>query len=232
MQDNSTAPWTEKPFTAFDLETTSPDPLTARIVTACVTHVHGNTTDTRTWLADPGVDIPEGATAVHGVTTDHARAHGQDHDTVAYEVAAALTLAWAAGRVVVAYNASYDLTILHRFTPALVVGHTVDPFVIDRHVDAYRKGSRTLTATCAHYGITLTDAHTAEADTLAAARLAWVLGRRFPALAVMTADDLHTAQAGWHRDRQASYAEYLIRKGQDTDAARVDGAWPLRVVAA
>ena len=43
----------------FDLETTSADPRTARIVTAAVVPARGQAL---TWLADPGVPIPAEAT--------------------------------------------------------------------------------------------------------------------------------------------------------------------------
>ena len=61
----------------FDLETTGVDVTTDRIVTAHVGLLgpDGVALRSQSWLADPGVEIPEGATAVHGITTAHARAH-------------------------------------------------------------------------------------------------------------------------------------------------------------
>jgi len=68
--------WHTDPMVAFDLETTGVDPETARIVTATIVRIHGAEVTSREWLVNPGVDIPAGATAIHGVTTEHARASG------------------------------------------------------------------------------------------------------------------------------------------------------------
>ncbi len=66
----------------------------------------------RSWLADPGVPIPEGATAVHGITTMHARSQGRPAHEVVAEVTAALRSLFDQGVPVVAYNASYDFSLL------------------------------------------------------------------------------------------------------------------------
>lgn len=58
----------------FDLETTGVDVTSARIVTAFVgvLSVDGTLISSRSWLADPGVEIPAGAAAIHGITTERA----------------------------------------------------------------------------------------------------------------------------------------------------------------
>ncbi|MBM4595072.1 hypothetical protein GS454_18550 [Rhodococcus hoagii] len=73
--------WTAAPMAAFDLETTGPIPTNARIVTAHLALIDGKVTSGRNWLLNPQQGIPEGATAVHGITTEHAREHGQDYAT-------------------------------------------------------------------------------------------------------------------------------------------------------
>ncbi|MCZ4557941.1 exonuclease domain-containing protein [Rhodococcus maanshanensis] len=223
--------WTTAPMCAFDLETTGPNPLDARIVTACIATIEGPTFTAQNWLLDPEVEIPAGATAVHGITTEHAHEHGMYYDDGLNEIAVALEGAWAAGHTVVAFNASYDLTVMHHeyrrvfgetFT---TTGLVVDPFVIDRAIDPYRKGKRTLGVTCDYYGVKLGNAHEAEADAIAAARLAWKLGRQ-PLLAGKSADDLMAWQAHEHAERQLSFANYLRRSGKP--AGDVDGSWPIR----
>lgn len=67
------ASWADGPLLAFDLETTGTDTNADRIVTATVISIApGKSPDIRTWLADPGVEIPAEATEVHGVSTDYA----------------------------------------------------------------------------------------------------------------------------------------------------------------
>ena len=229
-----TAPWWQGPLAAFDLETTGPDPMTARVVTATLLLIDGSKVDTREWLLDPGIEIPEEASAVHGVTTEHAREHGMPYPEGIHEIRAQLELAWAEGRVLCVYNASFDLTIMQREparvggAPDLVVGPVVDPFVIDREVDKYRRGKRTLGVTCAHYGIDLgEDAHTSGADALAAVRLGWKIANRYPELVGnVPIGDLMSNQAKWHANRQADFAAYLQRSNKD--ASGVNGDWPVR----
>ena len=60
----------------FDTETTGVSPTSDRIVTAALIRREGSLVQTLTWVIDPGVEIPERATAVHGITTAFAREHG------------------------------------------------------------------------------------------------------------------------------------------------------------
>src|SRR4051794_9834287 len=70
--------WWEGRLVAFDIETTGLDVEEARIVTATVAAVGGGAaTEIVTLMADPGIPIPEEASAVHGVTTERARAEGK-----------------------------------------------------------------------------------------------------------------------------------------------------------
>lgn len=225
--------WHTGRLAAFDLETTSPDPTEARIVTACVALVGGGEDPVvREWLLDPGVEIPEAASAIHGVTTERARTEGMDAGLAVSQIDAALMDAWSLGLPVVAFNASYDLTVMdcelgRRFGMRLnVKGPVVDPFVIDREVDKYRKGKRTLGVMVDHYGVTLDGAHEAQADALAAARVAWRIACRFPDIADLSLMDLHARQVEWHAERQADFAAYLRRSGKPADD--VCGDWPIR----
>lgn len=215
----------------FDLETTGPDPLTARIVTACIVQVGGGQpAATANWLTDvDGEDIPAGAAAVHGISTEKAHAEGVDLRLAVDEILAALTQVILSGIPIVAMNARYDLTLLDReaqrygLTP-LPAGPVIDPYVIDKRVDQYRPGKRTLTHLCQHYQVRLDNAHSADADAIAACRIAWRQATRYPRLATMTLDELHTAQTGWAAEQAASLQEHFRKKDP---AAVVEGAWPL-----
>ena len=226
--------WNEMPLAAFDLETTGPDPITARIVTACLIRIDGSDVAPLNWIVDPEIEIPEGATAVHGVTTERARAEGAPYADGYEQIRTELERIWLEGRVVAIYNASFDLTLIDQEGrrlgyPPLDYGPVIDPYVVDRAIDKYRKGKRTLAVTCEYYGITLENAHAADADALAAARLAWVLANKNPGLSRLGVEELMTQQADWHRTRQLDYIEYLERDGGDTSGVNID--WPLRGVA-
>jgi DNA polymerase-3 subunit epsilon len=224
--------WHHGPFLAFDTETSGTDVETDRIVTATTVLIQpGAEPVTTQWLIDPGVDIPEGATAVHGISTDHAREHGRRPADCVQEIAEILNQGLSEGIPVLAFNASFDLTLLDRecrrhgatpVNPTLVL----DPLVIDKHVDRYRKGKRTLTAQCEHYRVRHDGAHDATADAIAAARVMWAIGNRYPTVAAMSIADAHDAQQQWALEQAESFAAYLRKQGTTRDLP--DGAWPLR----
>ncbi len=84
-----TANWTERRVLGFDTETTGVDVTSDRIVTAALVMRQGlgGLSRVRTWIIDPGVEIPEGASEIHGITTEYARAHGRPPAEVLEEVA-------------------------------------------------------------------------------------------------------------------------------------------------
>ncbi|MER6349611.1 exonuclease domain-containing protein [Streptomyces sp. NPDC001595] len=231
--------WHRELLIGFDLETTGTDPHEARIVTAAVIEVRdGQPLGRKEWLADPGVEIPADAVAVHGISNERATAEGRPADQVADAVADVLTGYWKAGVPVVAYNASFDLTLLaaelrRHGLPSLrdrLGGQdpapVVDPYTIDRRADRYRRGKRTLEAVCREYGITLDSAHDASADALAAARLACAIAGRHPKIASLGPAELHRRQIEWYAEWAADFQDFLRRKGE-TDAV-VNGVWPVR----
>ena len=231
--------WYECPFVSFDTETTGIDAETARIVTAAVVFVDParGSTEVCEWLSDvDGAEIPAEAAKIHGVTTEYARKLGLPASEVVAEIAMALDAAWEAGKPVVVYNAPYDLTLLdrelyrhHNERPS-PVGPVIDPLVLDKHYDQFRRGSRKLAVAAKHYGIELSedDAHGATADALAAARVAWRMARVFPELAAMQLSELHSKQIEWHAEQAASLQEFFRRKGSD-EVVPLD--WPVRPVA-
>jgi DNA polymerase III subunit epsilon len=69
--------WADSRMCGFDIETTGGDRETARIITVTLAFAGGGRpTETTCLLTDPGVEIPAAATAVHGITTERARAEG------------------------------------------------------------------------------------------------------------------------------------------------------------
>ncbi len=212
---------------AFDLETTSASPKQARIVTSALVRIDGRDVQKIEHLADPGIEIPQEATNVHGITTEKARAEGRPHEDVLKDTVDAIKAAWEDGLTLIVYNAAFDLTVLRSLTGDFTVtGPVYDPYVIDRVSDKWRKGKRTLGAVCEHYGVELGNAHEATADALAAARVAWKQVRQhYPNLAQMDENELMEFQAvKWYEDRVA-FKKYLEGKGRD--ASDVSTAWPL-----
>jgi DNA polymerase III subunit epsilon len=225
--------WHGEQLVGFDLETTGTDPLEARIVTAAVVEVlGGEVIRQRTWLADPGIRIPAQAAAVHGISSERAVAEGRPAAEVVGEIAGALAGYWARGVPVVAYNASFDLTLLaaelrrHGLPPFDGIGPVIDPYTIDRAVDKYRRGKRTLEAVCAEYGVVLGAAHEAGADALAAVGVATAIAERHASVAALSPAALHERQIAWYAEWAVDFQRFLRKKG-DADAV-VDAVWPLR----
>ncbi|WP_235565646.1 exonuclease domain-containing protein [Microbacterium sp. Root166] len=220
----------------FDLETTGVDVTTDRIVTAHVglLDASGAVVRARDWLADPGVEIPEGAAAIHGISTEHARAHGRDAAAVVAEVVQALRALLDAGIPVVAYNAPYDFSLLknealrHGIDPIAAPFPVIDPLVVDKAYDRWRRGKRTLSVVAEHYAVRLDGAHEAAADAVAAGRVAQALAERFAPWLPPTAHELHTRQIAWARAQAESLTEYFIQIGRIEPHDRLDGSWPIR----
>ncbi|MEU5593066.1 3'-5' exonuclease [Streptomyces sp. NPDC020298] len=223
----------------FDTETTGINVERDRIVTACVVQVGGNQpVAAANWLADPGVDIPEAAARVHGITTERARKEGRPAGEVVEQVVAALAAVVLSDIPVVAMNASFDFTILdrearrHGVQPlADIVGgdmRVVDPFVLDKRIDPYRRGKRTLTDLCRHYQVPLDGAHSADADAIAACRVAWRIASTHAEIGKVTLDELHDMQIVWAREQAESLADYFRRTpGKENRADSVRTEWPL-----
>ena len=218
----------------FDLETTGIDTDTARIVSASVAVLDdcGMVVERKDWLLDPGVEIPAGASAVHGISTERARRYGRPAAEVVPEILAAIRSVERRGIPLVVYNAPYDLTLLHReanrhgHEPLDGSGHVIDPLVVDKALDRYRKGKRTLEVTAAVYGVDLTDAHDAAADAIAAGRLAQAMASRYSEELGVELARLHAMQADWCREQAQRFEEYMRRTKDPSFTA--DPRWPRR----
>lgn len=229
-------PWHRGPLASYDCETNGVNTATDRIVTAALIRTNGQPLE---WLSDlDGAEIPQGAYDVHGISTAHAHAHGRPAKQVVEEISDAIAGELSAGRAsLVVMNAPFDLPLLDaecaRYGVETVadrigcVEPVIDPLVLDRRLDRYRKGKRTLEALAAHYGVTLTEAHTASADAQAALDVARAIGERYPEVQ-LPAHRIHMHQVHWHAEWAANFQDFLRRKGE-SDAV-IDGSWPLRPV--
>jgi DNA polymerase-3 subunit epsilon len=216
----------------FDTETTGLSPREDRIVTAFlgVMGPDGELVERFSWLADPGVVIPPRATEVHGITTKMAQEQGRNAAEVVSEVVNEIRRLLDAGIPLVVYNASYDLTLTnwearrYGVEPLDNPRPIIDPLVIDRALDTYRKGKRTLDVVSMHYGIINDHAHNAEGDAVTAGRVARAMVQRFPDdTADLTA--LHDAQVDWAYRWAESFRRYLESQGRP--AQGLGGRWPV-----
>jgi len=228
---------TDGPLLGFDTETTGVNPFRDRIVTAALVGRGPAGTFERTWLIDPGVEIPEQAAAIHGVSTEHAREHGMDPATALAQISAELTAAFTHQVPVVAFNASFDLTIIEaelerHGLPTIgerlgrPLSPVIDPLVLDRALDRYRRGKRKLVDLCEVYGVEGTGRlHTADVDVAATLDVPAAQARKHPELAGEDLEQLHLWQAGQHRAWAQNFNAWRASQGLEGPGASLH--WPL-----
>jgi DNA polymerase-3 subunit epsilon len=143
---------------------------------------------------------------------------------------------------VVGFNVQYDLSILdaelaRHGLPTLDqrlpdgVRPVVDPLVLDRHLDKYRKGPRKLIDMC-HIYVVPVDAdslHAADADVLATLDLVHAIASRYPAVGQTDLTALHDQQAEAHRVWAVRFGAWLKSKGTVDDLPRPE--WPVAIKA-
>lgn len=225
--------WAEN-LAVFDTETTGVDTAIARIVSSTIALIGpgGEVKERYDWLVDPGVEIPEAAARVHGITTEVARASGVQAAVGVSQIISHLLAMIDRGFPVVAYNAPFDLGLLraeaarHDVPWPTEVAPVIDPLVLDKQFDRFRKGKRTLGVVTEHYGVELGVAHDAGEDAIAAGRLAQAIARKFAAVLPEDVAALHDAQVGWAAAQAENFQEYMRRVKDPSFIA--DGAWPFR----
>lgn len=232
--------WADGPMLALDFESSGIDAHTVRAVQVAIARIRpGQGAESMTWIIDPGIEVPEQASAIHGITTARCRAEGEQPRLVLERVADAIVDWFGKGLPLVAFNASYDCTLLEaelarHGLPSITetmgdFAPVIDPYVLDKHISR-RRGPRKLVNQCEHYNVRIDGAHDAGHDALAAARVAWRIGQTSPQLAAMSLRDLHEAQIGWAREQADSLRAYFDSKNIEHDG--VDGTWPVRTAPA
>lgn len=237
--------WWEDTFTDFDVESTGVSPWDDRIVSWCTALDRpGAAPIVNTELVFPGVPIPPGATAVHGITDEQAQRYGNPPRESLRRLVGLLADTVKARVPIVGMNLAYDFTMLraecrrhHLMDVEAVAGMPLAPvldvYVIDKYADPWRKGKRTLADStvdgkpglATHYGVVLTaeDAHDAVPDALAAGKVLRRIAQRHPEIARMGLYRLHAMQADWRYEQCADLEEYFRRKGKPS---YVDRCWP------
>ena len=215
--------WVDDVQLAFDLETTGVDKFSDVPVSfALVTLEGGEVLEVRHSLVDPGREIPEGAAAIHGISTERARSEGLPLGEAIAEITERLLEASRDGVPVVGFNLSYDLTMIdacNRFLlkPGLVergwAGPVLDPLVIDRGLVRWRDTKRTLGDLCEAYGVTNAAAHDAEGDAVAAGRLMLAIARENDQVGGIPLPDLFERERTWHKHFIGGLNDSRLRRG-------------------
>ena len=208
--------WVSEGFIAFDTETTGVDVSFDRIVTAAaVVFRDGAEVDSREWLIKVDIEIPEAASAVHGVTTEMSQTQGQDQVNALTEMRDFLV---GQQLPVVCFNSQFDRAILEANLLRVGIGGLesvpdICPYVIDKQMDKYVKGKaqRRLQPTVARYGLELheDDWHGALADSRITGLLLLAQEQRYPHLFTTDPGELSEAVALWREEQDASFKAWL-----------------------
>jgi DNA polymerase-3 subunit epsilon len=226
--------WVERPLLGFDLETTAPDPFDAIPVSYSFVLRRPETMQmsVQSGLINPLVEIPAEATAIHGITTEQARAEGMDLAEALVLIKERLMWAMAERVPLVGMNVAYDLTVVDNLeglddwdSPVL------DVFVLDKANDKWRSGSRKLPALAEHYGVTLPEelggAHSASSDAAGSILVVLAMCERFPWLPAQTIYYLHKRQIAQYRAQQDDLSDYFVKKGEPA-IPPYDRMWPIK----
>lgn len=225
--------WHDSPLLGLDFETTGVDPLEDLPVQAALVWCDGaGGRRSAVFLVDPGREIPPGAVAVHGISSERARREGRSLEEAAHIVHRELSKAACEGVPLVAMNASFDVTIAECLFARAGLAPldwrlVIDPLVIDRRVDRYRKGKRRLDALCDTYGVPLERAHDAGADAAAALSLAREIGRRWPEVGRLDPEELTLCQQAWHHAWAEDFHSWCEREGR-AGLEPEEYLWPVR----
>lgn len=225
------------PLAVIDLETTGTEWETDRIVQVgfIFERAPGDVVMEHEWLVQPGIPIPAQATSVHGITDEMVAADGRSLAVTLETIQTLLAPVMEASVPLVVFNAPFDLTFIaaefgrqHPEIPPMKVdewGMVIDPLVIDKGMDRFRKGSRQLHAMADTYRAEKAPAHTAIGDCRTTLNIARRMMERVPG----TVDDetLYNKQREWYRAQQENYAAWRASDGRPIELRT---AWPMEDV--
>lgn len=232
------SPW--RSFVVIDTETNGldegdtavPDPRVIEL--GAVRFDDGVETGRFCSLVRTGVPIPAEATAIHGITDERCA----DAPPIAQAWKGVLELVAAPTDIVIAYNGAFDARFLSRDIkraraegfdiakpPRVLMPPWGDVLVWIRHEKLDKwvpgKGRHKLSATCQRWGVSLEQAHSAEADARACGQL-WLAMERKVRSCVDAGDvaSLLRVQSMLYEQQQRELNEYFAR--QRAQAARAE----------
>lgn len=237
----------------LDCESTGVDTANDRIITWFMRAREGDkVVFERNWILDPGVEIPEEAAAVHGMSTEWVRKHGRkDVSAAVEEIANGLADYAGRGFVIAGYNHAFDLSMLNSeleryFGEGLATSREfrearyIDPAIFSRVFDKYVKGGHQLITVAKRNGIEIEEdrLHAADYDVEVTEKLVKVmLNRAWRELSDLregcTPDEFVTKLQEWQKEQKALWADHLTvyfaeqgKTEEDGSKIIVSGAFP------
>ncbi|MER7519533.1 hypothetical protein [Streptomyces sp. NPDC126499] len=222
--------WHRRRLLALDIGSTGYRPAVDRIRSAALRGSDGTAYD---WIVDPGSDIPssdvgsdargEMGSSIRDLDGSNLPDIGSDIPPTALpphraldELATLVAAHLAAKELLVVWFAPYVLTTLHAellrhglapLTERVPAGvaPVCDPLVLDRHVDRYRPGRRSLRSVAEWYGVPHARPGDPGSDAEAVLLVAQAVTARHPALARLSRPALHTEQVLWYAEQTSRH---------------------------
>lgn len=234
MDTNTT--WLNQEILGFDTETTGISTYRDRIATVSLIRRQGGVDTPQYWVINPGVPMPPAAGRVNGLTDEYLQTEGVSPSVALEEVATIIAETMQRGIPVAGFNVVFDFAILEAelrrcglATLKQRLGGAIepilDPLVLDRTLDRYRKGKRNLASVCVAYDLPLRDDfHNAQADVLATLDLLPALVGKFPQLLDMDVSQIMQFEKDGHREWARSFNEFMSAKRPEFRPAPLE--WP------
>lgn len=222
----------------WDTETTGVDIENDRIISCFMRAKDGDQVVFEDdWYIDPGVEVPEEASKVHGMTTEWLQENGRkDVAAAVNEITSRLEEASKRGYVIAGYNNSYDLGILdaelRRYENRELQFDTgtlfLDPVHFSRKLDKYERGGHQLITTAKRNGLDIEEErlHAADYDVEVTERLvplflnrAWI-ERKEDRIGLTTGEylgKLQALQAKWNKEWADGLTEYFAKSGKKNE---------------
>ncbi len=197
--------WREQTIAAIDVETTGFDRERDRVIEVGIVEMrNGEVLNRYGQLVNPGIPIPKAVRQLTGIQQSDV------DDQPPFSSIAEKVRSLLEGRIVVAYNLSFDRqfieTELGRCNLEWPAGPTLDPLVFARALLPWLNKKR-LGDVANALGVDLREAHRARDDAEAAGEILYAFGDRLPA----GLDELLTLQTQWERQQDQTHA---IRRGR------------------
>lgn len=221
---DTSKPWHRLPLAVIDTETTGLGPETGDcIIEVAVIHFDdGAVVDRWSTLLDPGIPLHPDVTRLTGITPDELM------DQPGFADIADELLRRLRGRILVAYNAPFDRNFLvHELSR---IGRTLpegakwlDPLVIARQTQK-GQGNMKLGTVAKRLGVSLDEAHRAQADAECAGLVLLALGKNANLPDALA--DVLDLQERWEAAQEAERAGWRSRQqqGRSTRPVVEDGA--------
>lgn len=211
--------WANELFLSFDTETTGLDPIRDRMCEiGCAVFDRGEYVHGFNWLIKSDRIIEPHVTAINNITPEMIEAEGKPEAEVVQRVCHLFHQVSEARRPILAFNAIFDLRFM--FASAARLGirlstdhmRVIDPLVIDRKCDPYKRGKRTLEVQAPRYGIS-PGGHRALADAIVAGKVAIAQCQRWSWIGRTQTTTLHRNQARWYFDWITNYRRWQETQG-------------------